>query len=148
MAVIKIISGGQTGIDQLALKVARELGIETGGVTPKGFLTEDGPAPWLADYGLIDDSSPNYPPRTRRNVVDSDATVWFGSTDSSGFKLTKNCCVSAKKPFVANPNAIELENWIKNFQVNVLNVAGNRASKLSSVGKYQAQNALTLALIN
>ena len=35
----KIISGGQTGIDTIELQVAKELGIETGGKAPKGFLT-------------------------------------------------------------------------------------------------------------
>ena len=38
----KIISGGQTGIDQLALEIAIELGIETGGTAPPNFMTEDG----------------------------------------------------------------------------------------------------------
>ena len=45
----KIISGGQTGADREALETARDLGIETGGFVPKGWLTEDGP-----DYSLHD----------------------------------------------------------------------------------------------
>ncbi|WP_374755987.1 YpsA SLOG family protein [Fibrisoma montanum] len=32
------MSGGQTGIDQMALEVARSLGVPTGGMAPKGCL--------------------------------------------------------------------------------------------------------------
>ena len=42
-AVPKIISGGQTGIDRMALELARELGLGTGGTAPKGYTTESGP---------------------------------------------------------------------------------------------------------
>ena len=60
----KIISGGQTGVDAAALRAAKAVGIPTGGTAPKGWLTEDGPAPWLAEYGLVESDSPFYPPRT------------------------------------------------------------------------------------
>jgi Circularly permutated YpsA SLOG family len=36
---LKIISGGQTGIDLMGLEVARELGLPTGGSAPKSFGT-------------------------------------------------------------------------------------------------------------
>lgn len=45
MRPVRIISGGQTGADQGALVAAKQLGIETGGWTPRGFLTEAGPCP-------------------------------------------------------------------------------------------------------
>ena len=49
----RVISGGQTGIDQLGLEVARSLGTPTGGVAPKGYLTESGPNSSLREwYGL------------------------------------------------------------------------------------------------
>lgn len=37
---MKIISGGQTGIDQMALEQASKIGIMTGGTACKGWLTE------------------------------------------------------------------------------------------------------------
>ena len=40
--ITKVISGGQTGVDTIGLQVAKELGIETGGTAPKGFLRETG----------------------------------------------------------------------------------------------------------
>ncbi|SFF23216.1 YpsA SLOG family protein [Spirosoma endophyticum] len=36
----RIISGGQTGIDQLGLEVARSLGIPTGGLAPRMLIVE------------------------------------------------------------------------------------------------------------
>lgn len=52
--LIKIVTGGQTGADQGALLAARAAGIATGGWAPLGWMTEDGPAPWLADFRLIE----------------------------------------------------------------------------------------------
>ena len=38
----KIVSGGQTGVDQAGLLMATEMGIEVGGWCPKGGLDENG----------------------------------------------------------------------------------------------------------
>jgi hypothetical protein len=62
----RVISGGQTGVDQAGLRAARAAGIATGGFAPKGWLieSEDGrhnvPAPWLAEYGLVECPEPGY----------------------------------------------------------------------------------------
>jgi hypothetical protein len=77
-----VISGGQTRADQAALLAARRYGIETGGWAPLGWMTEDGPAPWLADFGLVECPEPGYPARTTADVRDSDGLLWFGATDS------------------------------------------------------------------
>src|SRR5262245_63695480 len=73
----KVISGGQTGVDRAARRAARAAGIPTGGWAPRGWQTEDGPAPWLGsdDWGLKEWSAPGYAARTRRNVEDADATL-------------------------------------------------------------------------
>jgi len=78
----RIISGGQTGIDQLGLEVARSFSISTGGLAPKGYLTETGPAEWLRDYGLTEHTSSKYPPRTRANIQQSDGTIRWYETDT------------------------------------------------------------------
>ena len=41
----KLVSGGQTGVDQGALEAAIELGLEHGGWCPRGRLSEAGPIP-------------------------------------------------------------------------------------------------------
>ena len=75
-----VISGGQTGVDQAALRAARALGIPTGGWAPRGRATEDGPAPWLADLGPAECAWPGYPPRAKADARDSDGTPWIGPT--------------------------------------------------------------------
>lgn len=127
----KIISGGQTGADQAALAAAAEMGIPTGGFAPKGFMTEDGPAPWLAErYGLAETSSIRPVVRTKMNVAAADGTVWIGVVGTPGAKATLNAAVAANmRPFITNPAPEELREWVERREIRVLNVAGNRASK-------------------
>lgn len=125
----RIISGGQTGADMGALKAGRDLGIKTGGWAPKGWVTEAGPNPSLREYGLVQHSSPNYPPRTRMNCQDSDLTAIFGDIKSTGSKLTISICKEDNIPYLLNPDATELRHMCEDLGVETLNVAGNRASK-------------------
>jgi hypothetical protein len=136
MTLQKIVSGGQTGADFAGLLAGRHLGLETGGTAPSGWRIclpdgSDGSNPDLADFGLVEDSSRDYPPRTRMNVFDSDGTVWFGYTQSSGARLTIRSCHDRGKPVIVNPTAAELKEWVERFHVQALNVAGNRASDLN-----------------
>lgn len=70
---MKIISGGQTGVDRGALEAALEAGIECGGTCPAGRKAEDGIIPEI--YPLTELESTVYSDRTRKNVIDSDATL-------------------------------------------------------------------------
>lgn len=91
---IKVISGGQTGVDQAALRAARAAGLPTGGWACKGWVTEAGPAPWLADFGLVECPWPGYPARTRWNVGDAGYIVCLETGTfphwSSGTRLLVN----------------------------------------------------------
>jgi Circularly permutated YpsA SLOG family len=49
-----IATGGQEETDQGALRAARAAGIAIGGFAPKGWATEAGAAPWLAEFGLVE----------------------------------------------------------------------------------------------
>jgi hypothetical protein len=130
MALTKIISGGQTGADQAGLAAAKLLGLETGGTAPFGYRTDEGPARKLLrdTYGLKESLSREYAPRTIINVRDADGTVVFGNLDSPGSKLTIAQCIKQNKPVCSNPTALELVNWVKEYDIHVLNVAGNRES--------------------
>ena len=75
MRLRRILTGGQTGADQVALKVALAFGLETGGWAPKGFKTEDGAAPWLRDYGLVEAPTFDYAARTRLNMDAADMAL-------------------------------------------------------------------------
>ena len=86
-------------MDQAALRAARSLGIASGGWAPRGWMTLDGPAPWLAHYGLVEHARPGYPPRTEANVRDSDATLRLAADFlSPGEKLTIAMVHRCKKP--------------------------------------------------
>ena len=139
----KIISGGQTGADMGGLRAARELGIPTGGVAPKGWLTENGPQEeLLRNFGLTECEEEGFPARTRRNVRDATGTLLVGEHRTGGSRLTRECAVELKKPlFLLNfPTGFrripEFQDWLRRYQVHVLNVAGNRESQSPGIAKF------------
>jgi hypothetical protein len=148
-ASFKIISGGQTGADQAGLRAARAAGIETGGWAPKGWSTEDGPAPWLAEFGLFECPNAGYPARTEANARDSDGTVWFGGDDSSGYRATMNACQRHSKPIfivvAGETTPADLTNWTLANGICVLNIAGDRESGNPGIGE-RVENFLAIAL--
>lgn len=127
MKLKKVNSGGQTGADRTGLECAAALGLKTGGVAPKGYRTENGPDPSLKDFGLIESRSENYSVRTRENVRDAQATIWFGRTDTPGYYCTKNAANSMDRPFFINPGELQLEFIAATYET--INIAGNRRSK-------------------
>lgn len=137
----KIISGGQTGIDRLGLEIGKELGLETGGTTTPGYYTENGPDTSLQDFGVteiapeLQDGKKGkefYLPRTEQNVINSDGTVYFSTDeDSAGRIATQRFAKAHNKPFLLNPTSQELAQWLVDNNINTLNVAGNRGSKVS-----------------
>lgn len=126
-----IISGGQAGADRTALEVAKYvLQIPTGGFCPRGCLTEDGPRMELIyEFGLRETESTGYTQRTEANVQIADATVVFGNPYSVGSRQTVQLANGFGKHCWVNPSPVELRGWCELFQVQVLNVAGNRLSK-------------------
>jgi hypothetical protein len=150
----RVISGGQTGADQAGWRAARRFGIETGGWMPRGYLTEDGPRPEFAElYGAVQHARAEYPPRTRTNILGSDATFLFDTSDSGslegmsrGTRLAARILMEAEKPSViiatrlAEPPAPKRPDrfvaWLTERDVGTLNVAGNRESKAPGIGAW------------
>ena len=133
---IVIISGGQTGADQGGLEGAVAAGFVTGGFIPKGFKTETGTMPELATkFRLIESTSTDYVYRTHLNAKNSSMTIWFGNNDSTGYRATEKACKSYNKPFydVTNCNEDDIVKLIKQHKPVVINVAGNRESKLIGI---------------
>lgn len=142
---LRILSGGQSGCDQAALRAAKAAGIPTGGWAPLGWQTEDGPAPWLAEFGLRECPEPGYPARTKRNVADADACLWFGNPHSPGGRLTLRECTRGRVIDtytvlfgVTTPRMVA--DWIlgtvlegETTTQNLL-VAGNRESSAPGIG--------------
>jgi len=132
----KIISGGQTGVDQAALDVAINFGIPHGGWIPKGRRTEAGTLP--NKYMLTEMSSSSYPKRTEQNVIDSDGTliISYGKL-TGGSLLTFELAEQHKKEWLHINLEINrgfsaaqlIQSWIVLNDIKVLNVAGPRASE-------------------
>lgn len=86
---MKIISGGQTGVDRAALDVAIERGMDWGGWCPKGGWAEDLPNPpgVLTTYPKLKETPLRNPvQRTEWNVRDSDAALII--TDGAGLSIS------------------------------------------------------------
>jgi len=133
----KVISGGQDGVDSVALSVAKKLKLQTGGYMPKGALTESGSnKSRLTRFGMKETSTASYPARTRKNIQSSDGTVIFGKTTGRGTSLTKKIANQTNKPLLINPKSpYELNNFLKKHNIKTLNVAGTRKSH-DKTGKY------------
>ena len=75
---MRLISGGQSGVDRAALDVAVARGIPYGGWCPKGGWAEDFPGPpgLLAEYPhLLETPAADPAQRTEWNVRDADACL-------------------------------------------------------------------------
>jgi hypothetical protein len=136
----KVISGGQTGADQAALDIAMKLDIPYGGWVPKGRLTEDGPLP--EKYHMQEMSSSGYPERTEQNVIDSDGTLIFSHGElSGGSRLTqelagkhgRSCLHINLNTTSAFHAAQKIKSWTVENHIEILNVAGPRASNDSRI---------------
>ncbi|MCP3890815.1 MAG: hypothetical protein GY702_18375 [Desulfobulbaceae bacterium] len=136
MAIKKIISGGQTGADQAGLDLAIKHNIPHGGSIPKGRLTEDGVLP--EKYQLEEMTTKSYPKRTEKNVLDSDGTVIFTHGElTGGSLLTCKKAVEHGKPVIhldmgklsVEETSALLKNFVEDNDIEILNVAGSRASE-------------------
>jgi hypothetical protein len=133
----KIISGAQYGADQAGLKVALDLGLQTGGMVPKGWITKFGTKPQLSKLGLIEHpTSSKYPGRTRWNAKNSDATLRFAfDFTTAGEECTLRAIEKYEKPyFDINLHEIrtgesliifDVVDFLQEHNVEVLNIAGN-----------------------
>jgi hypothetical protein len=142
MTVQMVISGGQTGVDQAALRAAKTSDLVTGGWVPKGCRTEDGNNPDLVTlYGCWEHESRDWPPRTRKNVEVSNGTLWLRmhDDDTPGYRCTKTAVKSFSRPWLEiAPSLVGADRtvlaWIEANQIKVLNVAGSRESKAPGIG--------------
>src|SRR6185436_11785301 len=92
---MKIISGGQTGVDRAALDAAIAQGIAYAGWCPRGGWAEDCPDPpgLLTRYPLLRETPLRDPAqRTEWNLRDSDATMII--VDAAGIDVSKGTALA------------------------------------------------------
>lgn len=138
---MKVISGGQTGVDQAGLDAAIALGIEHGGYCPQNRRSEKGPIP--DKYKLEELATFSYVDRTKQNIIESDGTLLINEGPlTGGTKLTKELCIKYGKPlWTVQLDDGDIEDLVRNFitfvsfepKTVVLNVAGPRESKCPGV---------------
>jgi hypothetical protein len=149
--VFSIVSGGQTGVDRGALDAALQAGVTCGGWCPEDCMAEDGVID--ARYGLVPLPQGGYAERTRRNVLDSDATLilYFGELEG-GTALTAACCEKQGRPLLLidalalDPEqaAVMARDFMARHAVLCLNVAGPRASKIPAAHGYASDTVSRL----
>jgi hypothetical protein len=132
---VKIISGGQTGVDRAALDVALKHGIKCAGWCPVGRLDEFGRIP--DHYPVKELEVGGFTERTLQNVEDSDGTViiYFDKV-SGGTEETVRFCVQQGRPHelidasqISTEDAAKLiSDFVHEHKIEILNVAGPRQS--------------------
>ena len=163
--LVKIVSGGQTGVDQAALRAARDGGLEIGGWCPPGRVCESGVIP--DEFPLMETEQERSPdalnvPRSQRtecNVRDSDATLVIQSGNRSGCptkydpgtEWARQCAARYGRPwFVCDPGDADAKQrilqWLATFPISTLNVAG--PSEASSPGIGDRAYALLLQVFS
>ena len=104
---MKLLSGGQSGVDRAVLDVALECGIDYGGWCPNGGWAEDFPLPpgVLARYPNLKETPLTDPAqRTEWNVRDADACmIMLGANSvdvSKGTALAQDLAHRYRKPLL------------------------------------------------
>jgi predicted Rossmann-fold nucleotide-binding protein len=140
--LLRIVTGGQAGVDRGALDAALELGNPCGGWCPKGRAAEDGPIPPRYPLQQIQGG---YAQRTRRNVEESDGTlILYRGELTEGTQLTLEVCHELGKPVClvdadkSSPAtaAIVASEFIEKHDIEKLNVAGPRESRWTHAHEY------------
>jgi hypothetical protein len=156
---LKIISGGQTGVDRAALDVALKYGIKCGGWCPAGRLDEFGRIPdryplqevelgnkeGRSEYrpGGLETAAPwetryIFAQRTAANVRDSDGTtIIYYDQLRGGTAYTVECCRHLERSYelikasqISTEDAAKLiANFVHKHKIEILNVAGPRQSE-------------------
>lgn len=132
---LRIISGGQTGVDLAALDAAITCGLPHGGWVPHDHTNEAGLIP--PSYSLTPLPMGGYRQRTRKNVEDSDGTLIIYRNEILGGTLkTANICAQEGKPMLkldlvrkkTDDFTFLVSSFIATYGIQALNIAGPRAS--------------------
>ena len=133
---IKLVTGGQTGVDRAMLDFCLDHRISCGGWCPENRKAEDGTIDLR--YPVKELSKASYKKRTAANVKDSDATVIIYDNEMDGGTLKSfEFAQKEKKPFllldmsILNPvqASCRLLKFLEKCQPEILNFSGPRYSE-------------------
>ena len=139
--LVRLVSGGQTGVDRAALAFGRRTGIPIGGWCPAGGWAEDlvEPPGVLALFPELRPTPSSDPAeRTRWNVRDSEATLVItrAGAASPGTTLTVATAEELGRPcLVADASdSLRVRDWLDGLATAVVvNVAGPRESEAPGI---------------
>ncbi len=152
---MKIISGGQTGVDTAALESAVKLGFSYGGWVPKGRLNENGIIS-SKYHGLRETGSADVSERTVLNVRASNALlVLTDGNHSGGTQLAIQEAERLRIPVCVivieesnEENAVKrITEFLHDTSPDNVNVAGPRESEAPGI-EIRARSVLEKALIS
>ncbi len=139
MPIQKVITGGQTGVDQAALQAAIDCGLGIGGWCSPGRACEGGVVPRRFPLKETpEERSPHAPdiPRSLRsewNVRDADAVLFFvpdiRDSKDPGTQWALDCTQLYKKPYLlaelVDPDTLSrARRWLSDYKPSVLSIGG------------------------
>jgi hypothetical protein len=151
--LVEVWSGGQTGVDQNALRAAMRAGLPCKGWCPPGRVCGNGDEKIPEEFSFLHetrhDRSPRAPriarsKRTELNVRDTDGTVILRWSEEKkkdyGTDWTKECAQYYKRHLlIRDPrdpaSASEILQWIRTYSISKLNVAGPKERDAEGIGK-------------
>src|SRR6266699_5007967 len=139
--LLKVISGGQTGVDRGALDAALSLQVECGGWCPEGRLAEDGTIP--TRYPVMELANAGYAERTARNVADSDGTLVISKGEPiGGTRETVDRCIEMGKPYrVIDCASMSVEEAIEAATEFFKNLSSRADARDLSVGQVISEHS-------
>ena len=139
--LLKVISGGQTGVDRGALDAALAFEVECGGWCPAGRLAEDGTIP--KRYPVMELANAGYAERTARNVADSDGTLIISNGEPiGGTRETVDRCIEMRKPYlIIDCASMSVEEAIEAAAEFVKNLSSRPDARDLSVGQVISEHS-------
>ena len=133
---VKLVCGGQTGVDRAMLDYCLARGLPCGGWCPGDRMAEDGPID--AGYPVEPLPGASRDDRTAANVRDSDAIVIIYREPLAGGTLVSHeIAMHMKKPcLLLNMHVLDfagasslLQDFFQKHRPGILNISGPRASE-------------------
>lgn len=155
--VHELWSCGQTGVALGALRAAARCGVRTGGWMALGCANEKGPDRALAErFHLEEFMRAGSLQPIRRNVKESDATLWIAAPPrieiDPAYWVTRKAVATYGHPFLSLASRVKAQDagqqialWAQRWRVARLHVMGPRAS-LSAGGESRARVVVAAAL--